>query len=160
MKTFVIVLRSWRGGIRREMVGVNLTNVQCKHIQKCHNEPPHAPVQLMHANKNALRRRSNGLTGRCTARNNKAKGPWSETPKTMRRNKSFVLFSCFCQVFCHSNTPWNQFGYLCLHFLSTWVFLCYLLFFFIIVIVENSVLPRYGLIEWNAWSSSVGAGVL
>jgi hypothetical protein len=37
------------------MVGVNLTNIQYKDMQRCHNE---SPVQLVYANKNALRKKA------------------------------------------------------------------------------------------------------
>jgi hypothetical protein len=37
------------------MVGANLTNIQCKATQKCHNEFP--PVQLMYTNKNEKKKK-------------------------------------------------------------------------------------------------------
>jgi hypothetical protein len=39
MKPTAIIL-GVSGGIKEEMVGANLTKIQHKHIQKCHNESP------------------------------------------------------------------------------------------------------------------------
>jgi hypothetical protein len=40
MKPVGIILSCGGGGLRRIMVGVNLTKVHCKHIWKCHSEIP------------------------------------------------------------------------------------------------------------------------
>jgi hypothetical protein len=39
------------------VVEVNLTKVHCKHIWKCHREPP--PVQLIHVNRNIELKKNN-----------------------------------------------------------------------------------------------------
>jgi hypothetical protein len=47
----------WGRGGGGDIVGVHLTNVQCKAIQKCHNDS--LPVLFMYANKNLKNEKQN-----------------------------------------------------------------------------------------------------